>query len=103
MSFSEFHTEVKKIVGTDSGLEASVKFVTDEGVVHIDGTKVPNQVSTEDLDADCALHISVSNVMKLLDGSLNAGKALMLGKVKIKGDMGVAMKIVGIVQKYKNT
>jgi putative sterol carrier protein len=90
MSLQILTDRVASMLGTDSGLDATVKFKTDEGSVFI---VVPNTVTNEDLDADCTLEISAKNALKLMDGDLNAMMALMTGKLKIDGDMGVAMKI----------
>jgi putative sterol carrier protein len=93
MSLQSLTEQIKTIVGTDSGLNASVKFVTDEGVIVIDAKQVPNVVSNEDTPADCTLEISTSDALDMLSGSLNPMMAYMNGKLKIDGDMGVAMKI----------
>ncbi|MCP1381155.1 SCP2 sterol-binding domain-containing protein [Runella salmonicolor] len=93
MSLQSLTEQIKTIVGTDSGLDASVKFVTDEGVIVIDAKQVPNVVSNEDAPADCTLEISTSDALDMLSGSLNPMMAYMNGKLKIDGDMGVAMKI----------
>ncbi|TLV00884.1 SCP2 sterol-binding domain-containing protein [Dyadobacter luticola] len=93
MSLQILTDRVKNILGTDSGLDATAKFNTDEGYVFVDGKSVPNSVSNDNLDADCTFEISTKNALKLLDGDLNAMMALMTGKLKIDGDMGVAMKI----------
>jgi putative sterol carrier protein len=50
-------------------------------------------VSNEDLDAECTFNVSTKNALKLMDGELNAMMAYMMGKLKIDGDMGIAMKI----------
>ncbi|MCF2442715.1 SCP2 sterol-binding domain-containing protein [Dyadobacter sp. CY345] len=93
MSLQILTERVTSMLGTDSGLDATVKFKTDEGNVFINSKVVPNTVSNEDLDADCTFEISTKNALKLLDGDLNAMMAYMMGKLKIDGDMGVAMKI----------
>ncbi|MHA4742506.1 SCP2 sterol-binding domain-containing protein [Dyadobacter sp. MSC1_007] len=93
MSLQILTDRIKTILGTDSGLDATAKFVTDEGIVFVDGKSVPNNVSNADLDADCIFEVSAKNALKLIDGDLNAMMALMTGKLKIDGDMGVAMKI----------
>ncbi len=93
MSLQSLTEQIKTIVGTDSGLDASVKFVTDEGVIVIDAKQVPNVVSNEDAPADCTLEISTNDALDMLSGSLNPMMAYMNGKLKIDGDMGVAMKI----------
>ncbi|MCF2488162.1 SCP2 sterol-binding domain-containing protein [Dyadobacter sp. CY347] len=93
MSLQILTDRVKNILGTDSGLNATVKFKTEEGTVFIDSKSVPNSVSNDDLEADCTFEVSTKNALKLIDGDLNAMMAYMTGKLKIDGDMGVAMKI----------
>ncbi|HEV7382711.1 MAG TPA: SCP2 sterol-binding domain-containing protein [Dyadobacter sp.] len=93
MSLQILTERITEILGTDSGLDATVKFKTEEGSIYIDGTVVPNTVSNEDKEADCILEVSTKNAVKLIDGELNAMMALMTGKLKIDGDMGVAMNI----------
>jgi putative sterol carrier protein len=93
MSLETLTERIRTVVGTESSMQARVKFATDEGVVFIDTTQVPNQVTNEDREADCTLEISAKNAQKMLDGELNPMTAFMMGKLKVKGDMGVAMQI----------
>ncbi|KAA6440782.1 SCP2 sterol-binding domain-containing protein [Dyadobacter flavalbus] len=93
MSLQILTDRVKNMLGTDSGLDATVKFKTEEGTLFIDGKSVPNAVSDQDLEADCTFDISTKNALKLMDGELNAMMAYMTGKLKIHGDMSVAMRI----------
>jgi putative sterol carrier protein len=44
-------------------------------------------------DADCTISSSEENFQKILSGEQNATSAYMTGKLKIKGDMGAAMKL----------
>jgi len=39
------------------------------------------------------MEISVEDALGLISGDLNPMMAYMMGKLKIKGDMGIAMKI----------
>jgi putative sterol carrier protein len=60
-------------------------FVTvDDGVV---------SVREGEGDADCTISTTEENFQKILSGEQNATSAYMTGKVKIKGDMGAAMKL----------
>jgi putative sterol carrier protein len=43
--------------------------------------------------ADCEISASEENFQKILSGEQNATSASMTGKLKIKGDMGAAMKL----------
>ena len=93
MSLETLTDRIRTVVGTDNDMNAKVKFDTDEGAVFIDTTQVPHVVSNEDQDAECTLEISTKNALKMLDGDLNPMTAFMMGKLKVKGDMGIAMKI----------
>jgi putative sterol carrier protein len=44
-------------------------------------------------DADCTISASQENFEKLVARELNPTTAYMTGKLKIKGDMGAAMKL----------
>ena len=81
-----------KAAGVDA-LGNTLKFNFGEGAVFLDGTGDSNTVSTEDKDADCTIDVSMEDFQSLLSGDLNPMAAVMGGKVKIKGDMGVAMKL----------
>lgn len=98
MSLESFTERVKAVVGTDSGLGKTVKFdLKGDGIVFVDATQTPNVVSHEDKDADCTVKISEENANKMLDGSLNLMAAYMTGKVKVNGDMEMAMKVVQLI------
>ncbi len=93
MSLQTLTDRIVNILGTDSGLDATVKFKTEEGNIFINTKVVPNTVTNDDAEADCVFDVSTKNALKLIDGDLNAMMAYMTGKLKIDGDMGVAMKI----------
>jgi putative sterol carrier protein len=48
-------------------------------------------------DRDLKLIVSAKNLLKLMDGSLDAGKAFALGKLKIEGDLGKALELQKII------
>jgi len=93
MTLEQFTDEIRNRIGTNSGIDATVKLDTDQGVVYIDGKQVPNVVSNDDKDADCVLQVTIADLQKMAAGELNPMTAFMFGKLKVKGDMGVAMKI----------
>ena len=74
--------------------DGSLKFdCGDEGVIVLsDGT-----ASTEDQDTDCTIRMTLDNLVKLLTGKLNPMTGVMTGKLKVSGDMGVAMKLGKLV------
>lgn len=93
MSLEILTSRIRTVVGTENSMTATVKFETGDGVVFIDTTQVPNVVTNEDQEAACTLEISTENALKMIDGDLNPMMAYMMGKLKIKGDMGIAMKM----------
>ena len=52
----------------------------------------------DDVEADITLTTTDENFVKLSGGSLNPQMAFMTGKLKIKGNMGLAMKMDAIVK-----
>lgn len=76
---------------------ATLKFIIDEHTVFIDGTGDANVVSQNDGEADCVISTSLETLMALKAGDLNPMMAVMGGKVKIKGDMSLAMKLQSLL------
>ena len=73
-----------------SGFDRSVKFDTGaDGVIVIDG----QSISTTDAPADCTIKLSLDDLEALISGDLNPTTAFMTGKIKIEGDMSVAMAL----------
>lgn len=62
-----------------------------EGVILLDG--VANAVSNDDAPADTTIRLSLDNFRKLAKGELNATTAFMMGKLKIDGDMALALQL----------
>lgn len=80
-----------------SPLGAKLKFVLGDDVILIDGTGDKNIVSQNDEEAACVISTDAETFVKLQSGDLNPMMAVMSGKVKIKGDMGLAMKIQSLL------
>ena len=50
-------------------------------------------------DAQCTLAMNEKNFKKLLQGDLNATAAFMTGRLKVKGDIGLALKLENMLKK----
>jgi putative sterol carrier protein len=44
-------------------------------------------------DAKCTVAVKDTDLIALVNGTLSAGMAFMTGKIKVKGDYGLAMKL----------
>lgn len=86
---------IREKVGADAGLNATIKFAFKEGgALFIDGKGTPNSVSNDEAAAaDCTVKVSLEDFGKLMERKLDPMTAFMTGKIKIEGDMGVAMKL----------
>ena len=95
MSLDATTAQVAEMATAADALGSTIKFDfnDDPGVVYLDGSSDPNTVSNEDKDADCTVKIDLQDFKDMLSGDLNPMGAFMGGKLKIEGDMGVAMKL----------
>ena len=99
MSLEQYTALVSEKTAEAGDLNKKVKFdLTDEGIIHVDATSSPPTVSNDDLDADVTFVLSAENFEGLMDGSLNPQMAFMVGKLKIEGDMGLALKLADIFE-----
>ncbi|MBP7243348.1 SCP2 sterol-binding domain-containing protein [Amaricoccus sp.] len=73
-----------------SGLDGAVKFVIEEaGALVLDGAGA----RIGDEEADCTLTADIDTFRALLDGDLDPTAAFMSGRLKVDGDMGLAMRL----------
>lgn len=70
-----------------------IKFTAEGGVIFLDGTTTPPTVSNDDADADVTVSGSLNDFVKIMNKEMNAQMALMMGKIKLKGDMMAAMAL----------
>lgn len=81
-------------VGESSGLNATLKFDCGaDGVVVIDGASTPNSVDNTDRDTDCTIALTSDTLSDLMTGDVDATTAFMTGRIKVSGDMSVALKL----------
>lgn len=89
---------IRTKVGADSGLNATLKFDCGaDGVIRIDGASTPNTVTNNNIDSDCTVGITLDNLNALLSGDLEPTTGFMAGKLKVSGDMGVAMRLQRVI------
>ncbi|PKU25427.1 SCP2 sterol-binding domain-containing protein [Telmatospirillum siberiense] len=100
MSEVKVDERLSEVLPKIRNLRAIVRFdLGGDGVWMIDAREGPARLSEGegDDDPDCSILISGENLLKLMDGKLDPMLAYTLGKIKVKGSMGVAMKLVAAI------
>ena len=77
-------------------INAVYKFVVEGdagGTWMVDLTQTGGKVTEADGDANCTVTITDTDFVDIVTGKLNGQMAFMTGKLKVAGDMGLAMKL----------
>ena len=99
MSLAAVTAKITEKVALAAGLAATVKFdFGDEGLVFIDAGQNPAVISHADGEADVTFETSLSTLQDILSGAQDPNIAFMLGKLKVKGSMALAMKLSAILE-----
>ena len=94
MNLNEITAKVKELSSKSSGkIESKIKFVFNDGCIFIDDTVNPTIINNENQEADCTITISNDDFGKFLNKEMDSMGAFMSGKMKISGEMTVAMKL----------
>lgn len=70
----------------------------DDGKLFIDATQSPPDISHDEVEADVTLITSLETFGKILDGNQDPNIAFMMGKLKVRGSMGLAMKLNSLLE-----
>ena len=82
----------EKLAGSD--FDGTAKFdIEGEGTVMMD----ENGARAADEEADVTLSADAETFQSILEGDTNPTSAFMTGKLKIDGDMGLAMKLAAVL------
>lgn len=81
------------------GLSARVKFdFGEDGRLFVDSTQTPPLLSQDDSEADVTFECTLETFEAILAGRQDPSLAFMMGKLKVRGSMGLAMKLNAILE-----
>jgi putative sterol carrier protein len=70
----------------------------EDGKIFLDASQSPPLFASEGSDPDLTLMISMENFAKILSGEQDPNLAFMMGKLKIQGSLGIALKLNSILE-----
>jgi putative sterol carrier protein len=76
-------------------LPGSIKWIVDSQIVLM--SPESNEVTDEDGDAACTITTDMETFKGMYDKSVSPQAAFMTGKIKIAGDMGIALKLQSVI------
>jgi putative sterol carrier protein len=65
-----------------------------EGFIHVDDRTVTN----EDAPADCTVVVACEDLVSMVKGQLDPMSAMMRGRLRIAGDLSVAMRLQSMLR-----
>lgn len=67
-----------------------------DGIIMLDGSAGPTRVDNADAAADATVRLTAETLARLLDGALSPTVAMMIGKIRVDGSIGAAMKLSAV-------
>lgn len=99
MSLDEVKTKIQQKIAMAAGLNAKIKVdLGDDGCFLVDATQNPPVISESDDEADTTITCTMDTFKGILSGTQDPNIAFMMGKLKVKGSMGLAMKLNSILE-----
>jgi len=98
MDLAELTAKANEALNGGADFDKVVKFdFGSMGQLVLDGAKA--MAHNEDSAADVTVGVDWDDFQKLIAGQLDPTMAFMTGKLKVSGDMGVAMKLQSVLTK----
>ena len=98
MTYEDIFGRFSSANATVAGKKVKFDF-GDAGKIYLDG--VGNKVTNEDGAADTTIKVKLEDFVDMAGGKLDPTAAFMQGKLRVEGDMGVAMQLQGVMAKLR--
>ena len=98
MTFDDILNRFTSAGATVPGKKVKFDF-GDAGKIYLDG--VAGKVSSEDAAADTTIKVKLEDFVDMAGGKLDPTSAFMQGKLRVEGDMGVAMQLQSVMSKLR--
>ncbi|MDA9008839.1 SCP2 sterol-binding domain-containing protein [Alphaproteobacteria bacterium] len=99
LNLQELTSKLGSLAASAPSIGAKIKFdFESDGILSIDGTASPMTVSNDDMDADTTVKCSLETVEGLIAGTVNPTTAVMMGKIKVSGDISKAMSLASLLK-----
>ncbi|MEM7492071.1 MAG: SCP2 sterol-binding domain-containing protein [Pseudomonadota bacterium] len=99
MTLEELTAKASSAVSGGGDFSKKVKFdFGDVGKLFIDGAA--GNVDNSDSEADATVKVDWDDFLKLAGGQMDPTMAFMQGKLKVLGDMSVAMQLQGLMKSF---
>ena len=93
MEIEQIRKELEEKVKKIDPIGKRLKFNLDGEFIVIDGSEQANKIYDTDEEADCVITMSRETYLKLQRKEIKPMIATLTGKIKVKGDIGVAQKL----------
>ena len=99
MDLAELTSKADSAVEAGGDFTKKVKFdFGDAGKLFIDG--VAGKADNSDSDADATIKVNWDDFVKISEGAMDPTMAFMQGKLRVEGDMSVAMQLQNLMKKF---
>ena len=78
-----------------SVLPGSIKWVVDSQIVFMNPDS--GEITDDDIEAACTITTDMETFKGMYDKSVSPQAAFMTGKLKVEGDMGIALKLQSVI------
>ena len=78
-----------------SVLPGSIKWVVDSQIVFMNPDN--GEITDDDVEAACIITSDMETFKGMYDKSVSPQAAFMTGKLKVEGDMGIALKLQSVI------